>query len=63
MLVDPKHPFFRPLWVRVLSVLLPLLWAGVEASTGAIFWAILFGAAGIYLFVALFVMRPEDGGS
>ena len=63
MLVDPNHPFFRPLWVRVLSVLLPLLWAGVEASTGAIFWAILFGATGIYLFVALFVNRREGDGS
>ena len=59
MLVDPQHPFFRRLWVRVLSVLLPLLWAGVEASTGAIFWAILFGAAGVYLFVALFVIRKD----
>ncbi|KGJ03097.1 hypothetical protein SAMN04487972_11073 [Paracoccus halophilus] len=62
MLVDPHHPFFRPLWVRVLCVLLPLLWAGFEASTGAIFWAILFGAAGLYLFVALFVTRREDDG-
>ncbi|SMG41507.1 hypothetical protein [Paracoccus sp. J56] len=60
MLVDPKHPFFRPLWVRVLCALLPLLWAGVELSTGSIFWAILFGAAGIYLFVTLFLNRGED---
>lgn len=59
MLVDPHHPFFRPLWVRILSVVLPLLWAAFEASTGAVFWAILFGAAGIYLFVALFVIRTD----
>ncbi len=59
MLVDPNHPFFRPLWVRVLCVALALAWAAFEASTGAVFWAILFGAAGIYLFVALFVIRKD----
>ncbi|WP_199258393.1 hypothetical protein [Paracoccus binzhouensis] len=60
MLVDPQHPFFRPLWVRILCVLLPLLWAGFEAASGSIFWAILFGAAGIYLVVALFIIRKEE---
>ncbi|UFM64704.1 hypothetical protein LOS78_13570 [Paracoccus sp. MA] len=60
MLVDPQHPFFRPLWVRVLCVLLPLLWAGFEAASGSVFWAILFGAAGVYLFVTLFLNRSED---
>ena len=61
MLVDPEHPFFRPLRVRVLCVLLPLLWAGFEATSGAFFWAFLFGAAGIYLFAALFLKRSDDG--
>ncbi|RCW87149.1 hypothetical protein [Paracoccus lutimaris] len=60
MLVDPHHPFFRPLWIRILSVVLPLAWAFFELSTGAIFWAILFGAAGIYLLVALFVIRKDE---
>ena len=60
MLVDPHHPFFRALWVRILSVVLPLGWALFEASTGAIFWAILFGAAWIYQFVALFVIRKDE---
>ena len=60
MLIDPQNPFFRPLWVRLLCVLLPLAWAGVEAAGGAIFWAILFAAAGIYLFVALFILRKDQ---
>ena len=59
MLVDPNHPFFRPLCVRILCVVLTLAWAAFEASTGAVFWAILFGAAGVYLFVALFVIRKD----
>lgn len=57
MLVDPNAPFFRPLWVRVICVLLPLIWAMVELSTGNVFWAILFGAAGIYLGYQLFFRR------
>lgn len=60
MLIDPQNPFFRPLWVRLLCVLAPLLWAGVEASNGAIFWAILFAAAGIYLLVMLFILRKDQ---
>ncbi|MFC0201664.1 hypothetical protein [Paracoccus rhizosphaerae] len=61
MLVDPNAPFFRPLWVRVLSVAMPLLWAAVELWTGNQFWAVLFGGAGIYLGLALFVWRrPEE---
>ena len=59
MQVDPNHPFFRPLWVRILCVVLTLGWALFELSTGSVFWAILFGAAGIYLFVALFVIRKD----
>ncbi|WP_265501550.1 hypothetical protein [Paracoccus beibuensis] len=57
MLVDPNAPFFKPLWVRVLSVVLPLLWAAVELWTGNPFWAVLFGGAGLYLGLALFVWR------
>lgn len=55
MLVDPKAPFFRPLWVRILCVVLPLIWAGVEVSTGNIGWAMIFGASGLYLLYVLFL--------
>ncbi|MBU3029478.1 hypothetical protein [Paracoccus marinaquae] len=57
MLVDPNAPFFRPLWVRVLCVVLPLGWAGVEMANDSPFWAVLFGAAGIYLGYELFIRR------
>ncbi|RJL07789.1 hypothetical protein [Paracoccus siganidrum] len=61
MLVDPNAPFFRRLWVRVLCVVLPLIWAGVELYNDSPFWAVLFGGAGIYLFLALFVWRKPEG--
>ena len=56
-LVDPDAPFFRPLWVRVLCVALPLIWAGVELWMGSPLWAGLFGAAGAYLAVMLLRRR------
>lgn len=57
MLIDPNNPFFNALWVRLLCVVAPLAWAMVELSNGALFWAALFGAAGLYLAFALFIQR------
>lgn len=47
-LIDPSHPFYRPLWRRILIVAVCLGWAAVEALTREPFWAILVGAVGIY---------------
>ena len=57
MLVDPDAPFFRSLWVRILCVVIPLAWAGVELYAGSPFWALLSGAAGLYLGIVLFGRR------
>lgn len=59
-LVDPNAPFFRPLWVRVLCVVLPLIWAAVELFAGSPLWALLFGGIGAYLGYELFVLRKPD---
>ncbi|WP_405402494.1 hypothetical protein [Paracoccus sp. Ld10] len=59
-LVDPDAPFFRPLWVRVICVIVPLVWAVVELWSGSAVWAILSAAAGVYLAVALFVWRQPE---
>ncbi|MCY4452678.1 MAG: hypothetical protein OXC01_12075 [Immundisolibacterales bacterium] len=66
-LFDVQTPFFRPLWRRVAVTVVCLAWAAMEVSTGAVFWAILFGAAGLYLawqFFVVFDPAPdgdEDG--
>ncbi|WBU55921.1 hypothetical protein [Paracoccus sediminicola] len=60
MLIDPNHPFFRKLWVRVACVVLPLGWAVFELSQSNIFWAILFGGAAAALFHALILKGPDD---
>ena len=45
---DLRHPFFNPLWRRVLTVALALGWAVVEAATGSPGWAMIFGAVGVW---------------
>ena len=63
-LFDFNHPFFRPLWLRILIVAVCLFWAMFEASTGQMMWAILFGAIGLYAAYGFFVTfnprEPED---
>ncbi|MBA4490372.1 hypothetical protein [Paracoccus sp. S1E-3] len=61
MIVDPNHPFFRPLWVRILCSAFPFGWAVFEFSTGNLFWAILFLIAGGVLFNALILRGPDRG--
>ena len=48
-MLDLEHPFFVPLWRRVLIVVLTLGWAAFEfLVTAAPFWGMLFAAIGLY---------------
>jgi hypothetical protein len=42
-----RHPFFLPLWRRVVTVVLVLGWAIVEFVSAAPLWGVLFGAIGL----------------
>ena len=53
--LDVQSPFFRPLWLRVVTTAACIGWAIFELLTGGMFWAILFGAAGAYLAWQFFV--------
>jgi hypothetical protein len=53
---DVQHPFFIPLWRRIVVVALCLGWAGFEFATAQPFWGILFGAAGLYCAYQFFVV-------
>ena len=44
---DLAVPFFLPMWRRVLTAVVPLLWALVELANGQAFWALLFCALGV----------------
>lgn len=59
---DFDLPFFRPLWIRILTVGICLGWGLVELVSGEIAFAILFLAAGGYAGYRLFVTfnPPED---
>ncbi len=64
-LLDLRHPWFRPLWRRILVVAACLGWSGFEVWGGAPFWAILFGAVGVYaawIFFFAWEDPPENGG-
>ncbi|MDN5787414.1 hypothetical protein [Pseudorhodobacter sp.] len=45
---DLHHPFFLPLWRRVLTVGITAGWAVVELSMDGPGWAALFGSAAAY---------------
>ena len=47
-LIDPAHPFYKPLWVRLLIVGSCTFWAIFEAVRGDPFFMIIMGALAIY---------------
>lgn len=65
-LIDPNHPAYRHLWVRVLIVVVCLGWAVVEFTTGDPFWGVLAGGAGVYAFYVLiwtFDPKPPEAAA
>lgn len=56
-----RHPFFRPRWRRVVTVVLPAAWAVFELSQGNVIWAAVFGAAALWCVYELFIaFDPEN---
>jgi hypothetical protein len=62
-LFELQHPFFRPLWRRVLVVAICLGWAVFELATGSPFWAIIFGALGATAVWQLFLTPWREDNS
>ena len=60
-LIDPSHPTYRPLWVRLAIVGSCFGWAIVELVAAQPFWAILAGAAGAYAaYMLLLTFNPQE---
>ncbi|WP_198666173.1 DUF3329 domain-containing protein [Tropicimonas sp. IMCC34043] len=63
---DFSHPFYRPLWIRILIVAVTLGWGLVEILFGEMVWAIIVLAiAGVSiwgLFVTFDPGKPEEPG-
>lgn len=59
-LIDPSHPLYKPLWVRILIVAVCFGWAGVETLGGQPFWAMISGALGAYsAWMLLLNFKPQ----
>ncbi len=48
-------PFFKPLWIRILTVGFSIGWGLVELASGEIAFAMMFLAAGAYAAYRLFI--------
>jgi hypothetical protein len=59
--LNVRHPWFRPLWARLVVAGLVLGWTAFEFLRGAPFWGLLFGAAGAWLVHQWFIVfDPRD---
>ncbi|AXI48935.1 hypothetical protein C1J03_15655 [Sulfitobacter sp. SK012] len=61
--LDLRHPFFLPLWRRVVLVALMGFWTVVEINYGNPYWALLsagIGAYAIYVFFFDFTLPHDD---
>lgn len=56
------HPFFRPMYRRILTTGFCAAWALMELLNGAPFWAILFGALAAYCGYYFFVVAEFRDG-
>ncbi len=60
-IIDPKHPFYRPLWVRLLVVAVCAIWFLMELFIGSPFFMVVMGALTIYSAWVLVIRFPKDG--
>lgn len=60
-LIDTNHPFFRPLWIRIIVVALATGWGIFEFTTGSVFWGIIsFGFAGLAFWGFFVDFNPDS---
>jgi hypothetical protein len=60
---DFQHPFYKPLWIRIVITALCLGWAVVELLGDNFFWAMLFGSVGLYAAHQFFIaFNPREPG-
>lgn len=60
--IDPDHPFYRPLWVRLLLVGFCAVWTAVEFYQEEGFWGMIFLAMTAYAasVLLIFYKPPAD---
>lgn len=61
MTPDTRHPFYRPLWRRVLIVAVCLVWGAVEFWYEAPFWGTIALGLGAYAAWTFLYAYDPDG--
>ena len=68
-MIDPDHPFYKPLWRRILIPAVCWVWAIIEFIGDEPFWGVIVGALGAYATYKLFIEKrpppaekPVDDG-
>lgn len=62
--IDPDHPFYRPLWKRLLIVGSCALWTAIEFWNGATTWGMIFLAVTAYTSATLIVFfKPKTAST
>lgn len=58
---EQKHPFYKPLWVRVAVVAVIAVMLGIEVWQGSSgLWMVLFGGMLAYAVYTFFITWPKD---
>ena len=61
--IEPEHPIYRPLWVRLLIVCSLAVWSVVELTHGSPFWGTIAGGVGLFAAYELFWRYSEHRAS
>lgn len=60
VLIDFRHPFFRPLPRRIIVFLLVVIWTVVEFFGGSMPWVVFFAALSAYVGWGFFLSGQPD---
>lgn len=60
VLIDFRHPFFRPIARRIVITVILAVWTGVELLIGSQFWVILFAGLTAYVGWGFFLSGQPD---
>ena len=60
--LELRHPFFHPLWRRIVLIAVLAGWMVVEATAGNAVWALLMAGIGVYSTYVFFFdfVLPDD---
>jgi hypothetical protein len=58
-ILDANDPFFRAVWRRWATALLPICWGVAEVVMGNPGWGIMFLVAGVYALYELIIVGPR----